>query len=246
MRGDMSNALSKDEFKLLSKYSKGDPDTLKRWCSRKLYGEPIPYVVGKIEIMGRSFLIDRRAFVPDPLTPSMIGKVCEEVGQKSCTLVEVGTGCGWIAITLALENPNCRVIASDIDPNALALARENAELHGASVEFVESYYLDSIEASSVDYLIANLPYGDPPSEELILRSAHPHAQMPEVALYHPDGPYNAMIELFESLDEKKWQPLVYVETGSSSEHALRNALPNSVKFTYHSVGKYSFITINHE
>jgi release factor glutamine methyltransferase len=84
----------------------------------------------------------------------------EKTVSAKPVILDVGTGSGVIAITLALELPNSEIIASDISEKALEVARRNAEQLGATVKFVKSDLLQNICDNEFDIIIANLPYGD--------------------------------------------------------------------------------------
>lgn len=242
---DWSHRITDEEFKLLESYSRGDVDKLKRWVVRRLYGDPLPYVLGEIEIMDRKFKLDRRAFVPDPLTPQMVRGIIEDTTIEGPTIVDVGTGCGWIAISLALEIKNSKVYGVDIDAGALALAHENAVQHNVEVTFLESFYIDALELEGVEIIVANLPYGSQPDQSLLLESAHPHAQMPAISLYPPEGPFHAMIELFKAIERKGWSPTVFLETGSSRKDDILACVPLKADSEFVQLGKYSYVKVSY-
>jgi len=83
--------------------------------------------------------------------------LAKELAAKSRNIVDVGTGSGCLAVTLALELPNSRVVAVDVEQSALGVARKNAYSHGTKVSFKESYLLDEI-VENMDLIVANLPY----------------------------------------------------------------------------------------
>jgi release factor glutamine methyltransferase len=120
-------------------------------------GRPLQHLLGTTEFFGRSFLCDDRALIPRPETEQLIELVLAQGPFQ--TALDVGTGSGVIAITLALERPDSRILATEISPDALELARENA-LRLAPVtppDFQETDLLPT-EASPFDRIVANLPY----------------------------------------------------------------------------------------
>lgn len=132
-------------------------------AARVAAGEPLQYVLGEAWFWGRSFKADRRALIPRPETEELVEHVLgsPELWQREYPLVaDVGTGTGCIALTLAAERPQARVMATDISPEALALARENeARLDlGGRVDWRLGDLLDGIPAGSLDAVVSNPPY----------------------------------------------------------------------------------------
>jgi len=140
---------------------------------RRAVGEPVAYLLGFREFYGREFSVTPDVLIPRPETELLV-----EIGQKkvmrsgipgdggsaTASLLDLGTGSGCVAITLALELPQARVSAADISAAALAVARANATLLGAHVSFVESDWLACFAGQRFDVIVANPPYvaaGDP-------------------------------------------------------------------------------------
>ena len=131
-------------------------DLVKRRGAR----EPLQHVLGTAEFHGRSFISDNRALVPRPETEQLVELALEIVKTNSTpTLLDIGTGSGVIAITLALELPSATVHATDLSPDALALAAENATRHTLTerITFSLSDLLPPGD-TNFDLIIANLPY----------------------------------------------------------------------------------------
>ena len=134
---------------------------------RRARREPIAYIVGEREFYGRSFLVSPGVLIPRPETELVVEEALAALAgagtsNSACqppTVVDVGTGSGCLAITLALERPGARVIATDISEPALAVARQNAcRLDaGDRVTFMHGAFLAQTEGA-VDLIVANPPY----------------------------------------------------------------------------------------
>jgi release factor glutamine methyltransferase len=123
-------------------------------------GEPLPYVLGWWEFYGRRFAVDPRVLIPRPETELLVEEAL--VGLRSraqLRVVDVGTGSGCIGVTLAAEEPECTVFASDVSRQALDLARANAASHGVErrMRWVQVNLFDGI-SGVWDVVCANLPY----------------------------------------------------------------------------------------
>jgi release factor glutamine methyltransferase len=134
---------------------------------RRGLGEPLQHLLGTVEFAGRVFLCDRRALVPRPETEELVEKLTAMTWPDGAHFVDVGTGSGVIALTLAAQFPRVEVDAVDISDDALALARENAaRLDLANrVRFTKGDLLTGVEGV-FDLIVANLPYvaaGDRPA-----------------------------------------------------------------------------------
>jgi release factor glutamine methyltransferase len=137
-------------------------DLVKRRGTR----EPLQHVLGTAEFHGRTFACDKRALVPRPETEQLVELALEIAKDKpAATILDIGTGSGVIVLTIALELPSATLHATDLSPDALALAAENAARHALTDRLV-FHQADLLppDAARFDLIIANLPYI--PAEEI--------------------------------------------------------------------------------
>jgi release factor glutamine methyltransferase len=140
--------------------------------ARRVAGEPIAYLLGAREFYGRAFRCSPAALIPRPETELLIERALLRLpSDASPQILDVGTGTGCIAITIALERPNAIAIAVDISPDALALARDNAQRLGAVVTFIESNWFAAFDATppsaQFDVIVSNPPYIVPGDAHLV-------------------------------------------------------------------------------
>jgi len=129
--------------------------------ARRVAGEPIAYLLGEREFYGRSFRCTPAALIPRPETELLVDVALTRIApNESIRILDIGTGTGCIAITLALERPHGAVTAIDVSPDALALARENAQRLGATnVEFIESNWFAALaDDARFNVIVSNPPY----------------------------------------------------------------------------------------
>ncbi len=127
---------------------------------RRARGEPVAYIVGVREFFSRSFEVTPDVLVPRPETETLIEVVTGHLRSRDrCTIADLGTGSGCIAVTLAAELGAANVIAVDVSEAALEVARRNALRHGAAsrVELRRGSWLDPLSAP-VDAVVSNPPY----------------------------------------------------------------------------------------
>ena len=108
---------------------------IERAMARLEEGEPIQYVLGRASFCGRSFAVAPGVLIPRPETEELCRLIIDTHPSESLNILDIGTGSGCIAITLALEMPDAEVEAVDISPEALAIAGANAARLGAKVSF---------------------------------------------------------------------------------------------------------------
>jgi len=126
---------------------------------RRLEGVPIAYLVGAREFYGRPFLVSADVLIPRPDTELLVERALARIpSDQAVDVLDLGTGSGCIAITLALERPLARVTAADRSAAALAIARRNADILNARVEFLSSDWFAALAGRRFDLIVSNPPY----------------------------------------------------------------------------------------
>jgi release factor glutamine methyltransferase len=154
----------------------------------RISGVPLQYIVGRQEFYGRYFRVNPAVLIPRPETEYIIDAVLELQGARGLpprplSIIDVGTGSGCIAVTLALELPGTNVFAGDVSFEALLVARENAATLGAPVRFVCMDVLDALQ-TRFDFIVSNPPYVRRGELSRLQREVREHE--PHVALFSPE------------------------------------------------------------
>lgn len=127
--------------------------------NRRLYGEPIAYITGEREFYGRSFNVNPAVLIPRPETELLVEQVLVQIPlHESIHILELGTGSGCIAVSLALERPDARITATDNSDLALTVAQSNASRLGADIEFIKSDWFSALAHRKFDFIVSNPPY----------------------------------------------------------------------------------------
>lgn len=126
-------------------------------CSQRQAGVPMAYLLGEREFFGRSFRVTPDVLIPRPETELLVESVLERV-QPQHTVLDLGTGSGAIAVSIALENPDVAVTMVDVSAAALAVAQENAQRLGAVCRAVLSDWYTALAGLRFDLIVSNPPY----------------------------------------------------------------------------------------
>jgi release factor glutamine methyltransferase len=156
---------------------------LRDLVKRRGQGEPLQHLLGTVEFCGHTFAIDKRAMVPRPETEELVELLVSEISDQrsDVRIVDVGTGSGVIALSVAAKFLEAEIYAIDISEDALSLARENAAQLRLSerVRFQKSDLLENV-SERFDLIVANLPYISMQDRHLLAREV---LHDPEVALF---------------------------------------------------------------
>ncbi len=181
----MAHALGRKRIELYLDFERELTETelgpLRELVKRRSEGEPLQHLLGTVEFCGLTFLCDKRAMVPRPETEQLVELVESRIENRESRIVDVGTGSGVIAISLAAKFPEAKILAVDISDDALALAQENAAMLNLKdrVQFLKSRLLENVEGA-FDLIVANLPYVSTQDRHTLSREV---LHDPEVALF---------------------------------------------------------------
>lgn len=148
-----------------------DPPCLARFdelVERRAAGEPIAHLLGEREFRSLAFEITPDVLIPRPETETLVDAVLKHLRERELkrpAILDMGTGSGCIAVSLAHERPDSRVVAADASAEAIAVARRNAGRHGlTNIEFVQGRWFRPLGRRRFDVIAANPPYvpGDDP------------------------------------------------------------------------------------
>lgn len=129
------------------------------WLQRREAGEPVAYLIGEREFFGRRFRVSPATLIPRPDTELLVERALLAVKDITAPrLLDLGTGSGAIAISLALERPDAQVCAIDYSPDALDVAQGNALVLGASVRCLLGSWFQPVQGEQFDCIVSNPPY----------------------------------------------------------------------------------------
>ena len=168
-------------------------------------GEPVQYIIGVADFAGRQFQVAPGVLIPRPETAELCEWIISsEKRDKKCRLLDIGTGSGCIAITLAAALPQAQVTAWDISDDALRIAQGNAKALGANVAFEKRDILKTSLSTSQtwDVIVSNPPYIKPKERNGMERNVLDYE--PHLALFAPEQ--NPII-FYQRIGDYAWQSL---------------------------------------
>jgi release factor glutamine methyltransferase len=199
--------------------------TLRELVRRRGRGEPLQHLLGTVEFCGQTFLCDKRALVPRPETEELVELLTSKLQLPSPNfrVIDVGTGSGVIALSLAARFREAEIYASDISEQALALARENAlRLNfDGRVQFLRSNLLEGVDGM-FDLIVANLPYIAAQDRHTLSREV---LHDPQVALFAAEQGAELLRKLIEQTPARlRPGGMLALEIGAGQSEALLSIL----------------------
>lgn len=138
---------------------KKDLEVLDEMLRRLKNYEPIQYILGKEQFYGLEYEVDESVLIPRPETQELVEWIISDYTNKECRILDIGTGSGCIAISLAKNLSQVQMEAWDISSGALRVAKKNAEKHEVNVEFRLQDVLDEVTVDKIyDVIVSNPPY----------------------------------------------------------------------------------------
>ncbi|NQI71521.1 peptide chain release factor N(5)-glutamine methyltransferase [Streptococcus suis] len=212
------------EFLLLlrQEVSPDDQELLNHIFQQLSQHRPAQYIIGKADFHDLEFAVDERVLIPRPETEELVDLILQENSRAGLRILDIGTGSGAIAISLAKARPDWEVVAVDISTDALAVAQENARSSQVSVQFIQSDVLQAV-TGQFDIIISNPPYISPDDKDEV--GANVLTSEPHLALFaEEDG-----LAIYRQIAEQagaflKENGKLYFEIGYKQGQALTDLL----------------------
>ena len=157
--------------------TEGEDARLDALVAQRAMGLPVAYLTERREFYGRNFLVTPDVLIPRPETETLVEAALARLGNAA-TCLDLGTGSGAIAVSLACERSDLAITATDVSEGALAIASANALSHGCRVEYLQGSWYAPVATRTFDMIVSNPPYvaaGDPHLERGDLRFEPPAA-----------------------------------------------------------------------
>lgn len=231
----LEDVLNKDRSYILA-HGEEEIDTTTRkkldeQIKRRIKHEPLSYIRQKSEFYGREFMVTPDTLEPRPETETMImllRNLVQSTESRVQSVIDIGTGSGCIAITVKLENPNLEVFATEINKNALLVAKKNARNLGADIAFYQGDVLsplpDAVLSTSYSVL-ANLPYV--PDSHTINQAA---MFEPKVAIFGGSDGLDLYRQLFDQIKELNHKPTYVLTESLPFQHQDLEAVAKSAHY----------------
>ena len=159
--------------------------TLDNAIERLKKAEPIQYILGQTEFCDLTFKVNPSVLIPRPETSELVKWIVEENKKEQTNILDIGTGSGCIAVSLAKMLPKAQVTAWDISPRAIETAESNNRLNGTKVTFVQQDIFTASEEATYDIIVSNPPYIKEVEKRNMQRNVLDWE--PSIALFVPDN-----------------------------------------------------------
>jgi release factor glutamine methyltransferase len=241
----LAHALGRTRMELYLEFERTLDETelapLRDLVRRRGEGEPLQHLLGTVEFCGHTFLCDDRALVPRPETEQLVEIVESKIENRESRILDVGTGSGVIALSLAAKFPEAKILAVDVSDDALALAGENAARLGLSghVQFRKGALLENLD-ERFDLIVANLPYIAMRDRPTLSREV---LHDPEIALFAGARGDELVRELIDQAPSRlRPGGMLALEIGLGQSEALLSALAEKNYRDICSKNDYSGVT----
>ena len=185
--------------------------------------EPVQYVLGKTTFMDLEFKVNSSVLIPRPETEELVRLMLKE-DLDGKEILDIGTGSGCIAISLAKNLPNVKVSALDISKDAIDVARENAEMNNVSIEFINADIFKYKSEKKYDVIVSNPPYVTESEKSLMKKNVLDFE--PELALFVKDiEPLKFYTEIFNfSQNNLRDKGFLFFEINNKVEKTISDGL----------------------
>ena len=142
-------------------FNQAQVDQIEKYTEQLICGKPIQYILGKAWFMGQNFIVNENVLIPRPETEELVEWIISyaNIKNKKLSILDIGTGSGFISIALKMTLPHCEVSALDIIKEALKLAQLNANNLNVSILWMEQNILDTLALENTyDIIVSNPPY----------------------------------------------------------------------------------------
>ena len=142
-------------------FNQAQVDQIEKYTEQLICGKPIQYILGKAWFMGQNFIVNENVLIPRPETEELVEWIISyaNIKNKTLSILDIGTGSGFISIALKMTLPHCEVSALDIIKEALKLAQLNANNLNVSILWMEQNILDTLALENTyDIIVSNPPY----------------------------------------------------------------------------------------
>lgn len=198
---------------------------------RLISGEPLQYITGVQEFMKINFIVTKDVLIPQPDTEILVEEAIKIANRLDNPLIlDLCTGSGAIAVSLAKNVPNAKIVATDISKKALEIARQNAKLNGVlnNIDFIESNLFDKIKNIKFDIIVSNPPYI--PTDE-IRKLPKDVRQEPTIALDGGKDGLDFYRKIFVNGNEYlNRQGYLCVEIGYNQKEAVRKIIEKKERY----------------
>jgi len=223
-----SKILLADEIELDSKKQKLFLDALDKLKKN----EPVQYVIGKAAFMDLEFKVNSSVLIPRPETEELVRLMLKE-DLNGKEILDIGTGSGCIAISLAKNLPNAKVSALDISEEALKVARENAKINNVDINFINADIFDYQTEKKYDAIVSNPPYVTESEKSLMKQNVLGFE--PELALFvedkNPLKYYNSILQFSSKFLNSSG--CLFFEINENFGLELNNLITNKHNFQVH-------------
>ncbi len=198
---------------------------------RLISGEPLQYITGVQEFMKINFIVTKDVLIPQPDTEILVEEVIKIANKLDNPLIlDLCTGSGAIAVSLAKNIPNAKIVATDISKKALEIARQNAKLNGVlnNIDYIESNLFDKIKNIKFDIIVSNPPYIETDEIRKLPKDVR---QEPTIALDGGKDGLDFYRKIFNKGNEYlNRQGYLCVEIGYNQKEAVRKIIDKKKRY----------------